>query len=153
MVILFLLASSSKNVCLKLYHLIDHDADDIQVHPIIFPELHTFEFHIGEWEDIGPMIHHHLPLIKSAPNLSTIHITVTEETKESDLSFIRNSSGWKEVDLQLCRLAEVARGTVTLILDVVLSRELSIRRDVFGALAGSEFLSKFLKAGGLVRFE
>ena len=92
-VILFLLASSLKNFCLKLHHLTDYDADDIQVHPIIFPELHTFEFQVGEWEDIGPMIHHYFALIKSAPNLSTIHIAVTEETKESNLSFIRNSSG------------------------------------------------------------
>ena len=99
------------------------------------------------------MIHRYLPLIKSAPNLSTIHIAVAEDTKESDLSFIRNSSGWKEVDLQLCRLAEVARGTITLVLDVVLNHELSIRRGIFDTLAGSEFLSKFLKAGGLVRFE
>lgn len=99
------------------------------------------------------MVHRYFPLIKSAPNLSTIHIVVAEDTKESDLSFIRSSSGWKEVDLQLCRLTEVARGTITLVLDVVLNHELSIRRGVFDALAGSEFLSKFLKTGGLVRFE
>ena len=99
------------------------------------------------------MIHHYFPLIESAPNLSTIHVDVTGETRDSDISFIRNSSRWKEVDLQLCRLAEGARGTVTLVLDVVLSLELSERRDVFSVLAGTEFLSKFLKAGGLIRFD
>jgi len=99
------------------------------------------------------MARHYFPLIKSAPNLSTIRIEVTRETKDSDISIIRDSSGWKEVDLQLCRLAMGARGTVTLVLDVVLSHELSKRKDVFGVLDGTRFLSEFLKAGGLIRFE
>lgn len=99
------------------------------------------------------MIHHYFPLIESAPSLLTIHIDVTGETKDSDISFLKGSSGWKEVDLQLCRLAKGARGTVTLALDVVLSLELSNRKDVFGILAGSQFLSEFLQAGGLIRFE
>jgi len=99
------------------------------------------------------MVNHYFPLIESAPNLSTIHIEVTEETKDSDIPFLRDSSGWKEVDLQLCRLASGARGTVTLVLDVVLSPELSDRKDVFGILAGSQFLSEFLGAGGLIRFK
>jgi len=46
-----------------------------------------------------------------------------------------------------------ARGTVTLVLDVVLSHELSKRKDVFSVLDGTRFLSEFLKAGGLIRFE
>ena len=99
------------------------------------------------------MIHYYFPLIESAPNLSTIRIEVTGETKDSDIPFLRGSSGWKEVDLHLCRLAKGARGTVTLVLDVVLSLELLTRKDVFGILAGSQFLSGFLKAGGLIRFE
>ena len=99
------------------------------------------------------MANHYFPLIKSAPNLSTIHIEVTRETKESDISFIRDSSGWKEVDLQLCRLAKGAGGTVTVVLDVVLSPELSERKDVFSILDRTKFLSEFLKAGGLIRFE
>jgi len=131
----------------------DHDVDDIRTTPIFFPELHTYEFWIGNWQDVEPMARHYFPLIKSAPNLSTIHIEVTRETKDSDISFIRDSSGWKEVDLQLCRLAKEAGGTVTLVLDVVLSHELSKRKDVFGVLDGTKFLSEFLKAGGLIRFE
>ena len=99
------------------------------------------------------MIHHYFPLIESAPNLSVIHIDVTGETRDSDIPFLRDSSGWKEVDLQLCRLAKGARGTVTLVLDVVLNLELSHRKDVFGTLTGSQFLSEFLKAGGLIQFE
>lgn len=100
------------------------------------------------------MVHHYFPLIESAPNLSTIHIEVTGETKGSDIHFLRGSSGWKEVDLQLCRLAEGARGTVTLVLDVVLSVELlSHREDVFAILVGSQFLSEFSKAGGLINFK
>lgn len=99
------------------------------------------------------MVHYYFPLIESAPNLSTIRIDVTGETRDSDIPFLRVSSGWKEVDLQLCRLAEGAKGTVTLVLDVVLSLELSRRKGVFDVLAGSQFLSGFLKAGGLIRFE
>jgi hypothetical protein len=99
------------------------------------------------------MTHHYFPLIKSAPNLSTIRIEVTKEMKDSDISFMRDSSRWKEVDLQLCRLAKGARGTVTLVLDVVLNLELSERKDVFSILDGTKFLSEFLKAGGIVRFE
>jgi hypothetical protein len=76
-----------------------------------------------------------------------------EEMKDSDISFMRDSSRWKEVDLQLCRLAKGARGTVTLVLDVVLNLELSERKDVFSILDGTKFLSEFLKAGGIVRFE
>ena len=136
-----------------LYHLIDRDVNDIPVNPISFPELRTFEFWIGEWEDVEPMVHHYFPLIESAPNLSTIYIEVTRDTKASDILFLRDSSEWKEVDLQLCRLAKGARGTVTLVLDVVLSHELSHRKDVFDVLTGSQFLSEFLKAGGLIRFE
>lgn len=131
----------------------DYRVDDIQVSPISFPELRTFEFLIGDWEDTEPIVHYYFPLIKSAPNLSTIHIEVTGDTKDSDISFIRDSSGWKEVDRQLCRLVKGARGTVTLVLDVVLGLELSERKEAFGILAGSQFLSEFLKAGGLVRFE
>lgn len=99
------------------------------------------------------MAHCYFPLIKSAPNLSTIRIEVTREMKDSDISFIRDSPGWKEVDLQLCRLAKGAGATVTLVLDVVLSVELSEKKDVFGILDGTKFLSEFLKAGGLIRFE
>jgi len=99
------------------------------------------------------MAHHYFPLIGSAPNLSTIRIDVTGETKDSDIPFLRDSSGWKEVDLQLCRLAKGASGTITLVLDVVLDLELSHRKDVFGVLSNSQFLSEFLKAGGIVRFE
>ena len=133
--------------------LADRDINDIQVTPIPFPELRTFEFWIGDWEDIEPMAHHYFPLIESAPNLSTIHIEVTGETKDSDIPFLRDSSGWKEIDLQLCRLAEGARDTVTLVFDVVLNLELSHRKGVFNPLAGSQFLSEFLKAGGLIRFD
>ena len=78
---------------------------------------------------------------------------MTGDTNDSDISFIRDSFKWKEVDLQLCRLVKETRGTVTLVLDVVLNLELSERGDVFGILAGSQFLSEFLKVGGLVRFE
>jgi hypothetical protein len=99
------------------------------------------------------MVHHYFPLIKSAPNLSTIHIDMHEETKDSDILSLRDSSGWKEVDLQLCRLAKRARDPITLVLDVVLSLELSEKKDVFGILAGSRFLSEFREEGGLVRFQ
>jgi len=136
-----------------LHCLVDRDVNDIQVDPISFPELRTFEFWIGDWEDVEPMIHYYFPLIQSAPNLSTIRIDVTGETRDSDIPFLKESSGWKEVDLQLCRLAEGAKGTVTLVLDVVLSLELSRRKGVFDILTGSQFLSGFLKAGGLIRFE
>ena len=131
----------------------DRDANDIPVNPISFPELRTFEFWIGDWEDVEPMIHHYFPLIESAPNLSTIHIEVNEETKDSDIPFLSNSSGWKEVDLQLCRLAKGARSTVTLVLGVVLSLELFHGKGVFDILAKSQFLSEFQKVGGLIRFQ
>ena len=123
------------------------------MNPISFPELRTFEFWIGDWEDVEPMIHHYFPLIESAPNLSTIHIEVNEETKDSDIPFLSDSSGWKEVDLQLCRLTKGARSTVTLVLGVVLSLELFHRKGVFDNLAKSQFLSEFQKVGGLIRFE
>jgi len=123
------------------------------VDPIFFPELRTFEFWIGDWEDVEPMVNRYFPLIKSAPNLSTVHIGVTEDTKDRDISFLRDAYGWKQVDSHLCRLAEGAMGTVTLVLDVVLNHELSDRKDVFGTLTGSQFLSEFSKAGGLFRFE
>ena len=99
------------------------------------------------------MVHHYFPLIESAPNLLTIRIEVTGEIKDSDLPFLRDSSGWKEVDLELCRLAKGARGTVTLVFDVVFSLELSHQEDFVDVLAGSHFLSAFLSAGGLIRFE
>ena len=99
------------------------------------------------------MVHHYFPLIESAPNLSTVHIAVNDETKESDIPSLGDSPGWKEVDLQLCRLAKGAKGPVTLVLDVVLSLELTNSKDPFGVLAGSPFLSEFTKAGGRVRFE
>ncbi|KAF9648440.1 hypothetical protein BDM02DRAFT_3261023, partial [Thelephora ganbajun] len=89
---------------------VDRDVNGIQVDPIFFPELRTFEFWIGGWEDVEQMVHHYFPLVESAPNLSTIHIDVTTETKESDVYFLRDSSGWKEVDLQLCRLVKGAKG-------------------------------------------
>ena len=133
--------------------LTDRDVNDIQVNPIFFPELRTFEFWIGEWEDVEPMINHYFPLIDSAPNLSMIHIDIIGDTKDSDIPFLKDSSGWKEVDLQLSRLAKGARGPVTLVLDVVLSLELSGGKDLFGVLTGSQFLSEFSKAGGLIRFE
>jgi len=147
------LTGFSKCMLLIRHCLIDRDVNDIQVKPISFPELRTFEFWIGDWEDVEPMVHYYFPLIESAPNLSTIRIDVTGETRDSDIPFLRESSGWKEVDLQLCRLAEGAKGTITLILDVVLSLELSRRKGIFNVLAGSQFLSEFLKAGGLIRFE
>ena len=99
------------------------------------------------------MICHYFPLIESAPNLSTIHIAVNEETKDSDILSLSDSSGWKEVDLHLCRLAQGARGPVMLVLDVVLSLDLPNGKDPFGILAGSQFLSGFLEEGGLIRFE
>jgi hypothetical protein len=99
------------------------------------------------------MVHHYFPLIGSAPNLSTIRIDVNEETKDSDILSLRDSSGWEEVDLQLCRLAKGARGPVTLVLDVVLSLESSNKKDPFGILTGSQFLSEFLEARGHIRFE
>ena len=135
------------------HRFVDRDVNDIPVNPISFPELRTFEFWIGDWEDIEPMVHHYFPLIESAPNLSTIHIEVTGETKDSDIPFLRDSPGWREVDLQLSRLAEGARGTVTLALEVVLSLELSRRESVFNILDKSQFLSEFKKAGGLIRYE
>ena len=131
----------------------DRDVNDVQVNPIFFPELRTFEFWIGDWEDVEPMVHHYFPLIESAPKLSTIHIDVNAETKDSDICSLRNSPGWKEVDLQLCRLAGGAKGSVTLVLDVVLSLDLPNGTDAFGLLTGSGFLSEFTKAGGLIRFE
>lgn len=131
----------------------DRSISDIQINPIPFPELRNFEFWIGDWDDVEPMVHHYFPLIESAPNLSTVHIAVNDETKESDILSLGDSSGWKEVDLQLCRLAEGARGPVTLVLDVVLSLELTNWKDPFGVLAGSPFLSEFIKAGGRIRFE
>jgi hypothetical protein len=131
----------------------DRGINDAQVNPIYFPELHTFEFWIGDWDDVEPMVYHYFPLIGSAPNLSTIRVDVNEETRDSDVLSLRDSSGWKEVDLQLCRLAKGARGPVTLVLDVVLSLELSSKIDPFRILAGPQFLPKFLDAGGLIRFE
>ena len=133
--------------------LADRSIDDVQVNPISFPELHTFEFWIGDWDDVEPMVHHYFPLIGSAPNLSTIRIDVNEETKDSDILSLRDSSGWEEVDLQLCRLAKGARGPVTLVLDAVLSLESSNKKDPFGTLTGSQFLSEFLEARGRIQFE
>jgi hypothetical protein len=96
------------------------------------------------------MTHHYFPLIKSAPNLSAIRIGVTREMKDSDISFMKNFSRWKEVGLQLCRPVEGTGGTITLVLDVVLNLELSERKDTFGILDGTKPLSEFMKADGLV---
>jgi len=66
-------------------------------HPISFPELHAYEVWIGlEWGGgwSEPMArHYHFPLTKSALNLSMIRVGVTGETKGSDISSIRDSSG------------------------------------------------------------
>lgn len=130
--------------------LADESADYIQVNPILFPELHTLEFWIGEWEDVEPMIDHYFPLIESAPNLSTIRVEVNETTKDLDILLLRDSPGWKEVDNHLCRLAERANGPVILALEV---SSLELPKDVAVFLEGPKFLPKFQKAGGLIRFE
>ena len=97
------------------------------------------------------MVNHYFPLIGSAPNLSRIHLEVNQETEDSDIIFLRDSHGWKGVDRQLCRLAEMADGPVTLILDT--TSKPGSPSDVSEVLDGPQFLPEFLKAGGLVRFE
>jgi hypothetical protein len=131
--------------------LVDHSADYILVNPISFPELHTLKFWIGEWEDVEPMVKHYFPLIESAPKLSAIHVEVDEETKEADIPFLGESSGWEGVDDQLCRLAEKASGPVTLLLEATSNPELTDR--VSKILDGPQFLPKFREARGLIRLE
>ena len=97
------------------------------------------------------MVDHYFPLIESAPNLSAIRVDINDATEDADILFLRDGSGWGMVDDQLCRLAETADNPVTLILEEVSSPELS--KGVSGVLDGSEFLPKFRKARGLIRFE
>ena len=122
----------------------DEGDDYIEITPTSFPELHTLRFWIGEWEEVGPMVHHYFPLVGSAPNLSTIHVDVNEETKDTDGHFLKGSLGWKEVDAHLSRLTEGARSPMTLVLE---SPSLQL------PLHESEFLPKFLEAGGLIQFK
>lgn len=129
--------------------LVEENVDDVQFEPVSFPELHTLEFFIEEWQDVEPMIYHYFPLIQSAPKLSTIKVELNKETKDADCCFLRDSSGWNVVDHHLCRLAEGASGPVTLVLDTTSS--LNLTQDVSEILDGSQFLPEFKKRGGLIR--
>lgn len=97
------------------------------------------------------MVDHYFPLIESAPNFSAVRVGITEATKEADIVFLVDRSGWERVDEQLCRLAETASCPVTLFLETV--SRLELKNDVSVDLGGSEFLPRFRKAGGLILFE
>lgn len=128
--------------------LVDTITEDIEVNQIFFPELRTLKLWIEVWGDVGSMINHQFPLIESAPNLSMIHIEVNEETNDTDI--LSDSSGWDQVEHQLCRLAEGTSG-LTLLLETTSSEEWSDKASEI--VSRLQFLPEFQKAGGTVQIK